>query len=87
MKKWTKPELLSLGIENTFENHDLEQSMDGQNVEDARARGYLHYCHDSGGWSKKEPGKGWGQCGHYKKLNCDKKHYYLGIIPVELCCS
>lgn len=37
MKEWSKPELLSLGVKNTFENEGEVSAGDN-----------IHYCHEAG---------------------------------------
>ena len=49
MKKWNKPELLTLGVENTFEENcdcSVVGSTDGVNP--AHIPGIGHHCHANG---------------------------------------
>ena len=73
MKEWNKPELLSLGIENTFT--DEETISNGGN-------GGQHYCHASG-----TPVLHGNGCGHSHAGNCDlEEHEKWNTAHHASCC-
>lgn len=90
MKKWTKPELLSLGVENTFEDSLDSTISNGQddNIETMQMHWYPnkheHPCHTSG------KGHFNYSCDHNKNTDCKiPGHYFFDRRgnKIVICCS
>ncbi len=83
MKEWNKPELLSLGVENTFTNCTCSELFEDKEKDPKN----FNYCHDLGEWHRNDCAsighhmnngcKGTPECtwpeSHYSKCCCNPK--------------
>lgn len=86
MKEWNKPELLSLGVENTFDGNCTCSAV-GSADDWSTLKANKHPCHKTGNGEHNDSGnhtEGVEQNGHNLSVGCpDTTHYKNGKV---ICC-
>ena len=88
MKKWNNPELLSLGVENTFEG-DCTCSVVGTIDGSTTFKAEKHPCHKTGnGWhnGSGNHNNGVEQNGHIPSVGCTNEGHYDNDGNIMCCC-